>query len=87
MFDNDDLFGGTPENKFFEILCVASKDLVEKEIESVYKRLAAMEMLMDDPEMDQKIATLALEEPDKLEQAKQNLFMHSSVNIISSHDS
>jgi hypothetical protein len=44
----DDFFGRTPQSSYFEIAKTANQNIVEQEIEKVFRRLAVAEKMLED---------------------------------------
>ena len=47
----DDFWGRTPQSSYFEIAKTASQNIVEKEIEAVFRRLAVVERMLEEREV------------------------------------
>lgn len=48
----DDFWGRTPQSSYFEIAKTANQNVVEKEIEKVFRRLAVAEKMLEDRDLD-----------------------------------
>lgn len=48
IFDDDDAFVGTPRSNYFSIAETANKNIVEMEIEKMFRRLAVAEKMLED---------------------------------------
>ena len=44
--DEENIFGGSPQSKFWDIINQASDDLVKHEIDKFFEKFTAMEMIM-----------------------------------------
>jgi len=44
----DDFWGRTPQSSYFEIAKTANQNVVEKEIENVFRRLAVVERMLEE---------------------------------------
>jgi len=44
----DDFWGRTPQSSYFEIAKTANQNIVEKEIEAVFRRLAVVERMLEE---------------------------------------
>ena len=44
----DDFWGRTPQSSYFEIAKTANQNVVEKEIEAVFRRLAVVERMLEE---------------------------------------
>ncbi|EDM24130.1 DUF2018 family protein [Caminibacter mediatlanticus TB-2] len=88
MFDPFDE-NKTPRDKFFEIVYHANKNLVIEELEDVFKRLAALEILAEEcygDEVEQKINEIYFNKSDLLEETEQDLYIHSMANILTKNE-
>jgi hypothetical protein len=47
----DDFWGRTPQSSYFEIAKTANQNIVEKEIEAVFRRLAVVERMLEEREV------------------------------------
>ena len=50
----DDFFGRTPQSAYFEISKTANVNIVEQELEKVFRRLAVAEKMLEDRGLDQE---------------------------------
>lgn len=51
---DDDFFGRTPQSSYFEIAKTANQNIVEQELEKVFRRLAVAEKMLEDRELDEE---------------------------------
>jgi len=51
----DDFWGRTPQSSYFEIAKTANQNIVEKELENVFRRLAVVEYVLEEKEIDSTI--------------------------------
>jgi len=62
----DDFWGRTPQSSYFEIAKTANQNIVEKELEKVFRRLAVAEKMLEDRELDdeheRQISALIIDE-------------------------
>ena len=49
----DDFWGRTPQSSYFEIAKTANQNVVEKEIEAVFRRLAVVERMLEEKGVDE----------------------------------
>ena len=60
-----DFFGRTPQSSFFEIAKTANQNIVEMEIEKVFRRLAVAEKMLEDRDLadehEREISTLIID--------------------------
>ena len=63
---NGDFFGRTPQSSFFEIAKTANQNIVEMEIEKVFRRLAVAEKMLEDRDLadehEREISTLIIDQ-------------------------
>jgi predicted house-cleaning noncanonical NTP pyrophosphatase (MazG superfamily) len=88
MFDPFDE-NKTPKDKFFEIIFHANRNLVIEELEDVFKRLAALEILAEEcykDELEQKIQEISFTKSDELEEMENDLYIHSMSNILTKNE-
>ena len=79
----------TPKDKFFEIMYHANKNLVIEELEDVFKRLAALEILAEEcygDEVDQKINEVVFNKSDELEETENDIYIHTMSNILTKNE-
>jgi len=79
----------TPKEKFFEIMYHANKNLVIEELEDVFKRLAALEILAEDcygDEVDQKINEVVFNRSSELEEVENDFYIHTMSNILTKNE-
>ena len=62
----DDFWGRTPQSSFFEIAKTANQNVVEQEIENVFRRLAVAERMLEErglsDELEQEINRTVIDE-------------------------
>ena len=84
--DEDDIFGGSPKSKYWDISNQISKDLMQAEFDDVIMRLAVMEkMLMqihDEEMLDQIIKNYYFENMDEIEVLKKSMYMELAGKLI-----
>ncbi len=88
MFDPFDE-NKTPKDKFFEIIFHANRNLVIEELEEIFKRLAALEILAEEcykDKLEQKIQEITFTKSDKLEEMENDLYIHSMSNILTKNE-
>ena len=79
----------SPKDKFFEIMYHANKNLVIEELEDVFKRLAALEIIAEDclgEEVDQKINEIVFNRSAELEEVESDLYIHTMSNILTKNE-
>jgi len=62
----DDFWGRTPQSSYFEIAKTANQNIVEQEIEKVFRRLAVAEKMLEDRDLsdehERQISALIIDE-------------------------
>jgi len=48
----DDFWGRSPQSSYFEIAKTANQNIVEKELEAVFRRLAVAERMLEERDLD-----------------------------------
>jgi hypothetical protein len=79
----------TPKDKFFEIIFNANKNLVTEELEEVFKRLAALEILAEEcygDEVEQKINEVIFTKSDELEGMETDLYIDTMSKILTKNE-
>lgn len=79
----------TPKDKFFEIVFNANKNLVIDELEDVFKRLAALEILAEEcfgDEVDQKINEVVFNKSDEFEEMQNDLYIDTMSKILTKNE-
>jgi len=61
-----DFWGRSPQSSYFEIAKTANQNIVEKELEAVFRRLAVAERMLEErgleDELEQQISALVIDE-------------------------
>jgi len=61
-----DFWGRTPQSSYFEIAKTANQNIVEQELEKVFRRLAVAEKMLEDRDLadehERQMATLVIDE-------------------------
>ena len=79
----------SPKEKFFEIVYNANKNLVIEELEKVFERLSALEILAANcygDELEQKINEVKFNRSDELENEEFDLYIHTMANILTKNE-
>ncbi len=87
-FFDEDIFEGTPEGKYFDIVFNANRNVVENEIGNLIGKLAAMELLIEemlgeDKDVDTIVRNYIFNHQNEIEQRKRNIYIESMGNILS----
>jgi hypothetical protein len=79
----------TPKDKFFEIIFNANRNLVTEELEEVFKRMAALEILAEEcfcDEVEQKINEVIFNKSDELEGMETDLYIDTMSKILTKNE-
>lgn len=84
----DDIFEGTPKDKFFDILYNANRELCVAEIDKLVKRCVALETLAQDKfqDLDKEVLALIFGEEEKLDSGVKNYYMDMMASILSQNE-
>ncbi|MCK5110682.1 MAG: DUF2018 family protein [Arcobacteraceae bacterium] len=89
--DEDNIFGGTPKSKFWDIANQANEEIVEDEFDKIMEKFAVMEAILrkehNDIELDKMIAAYAFEYADDIELHKKGLYIEFTGEIVCRLDS
>jgi hypothetical protein len=84
--DESDIFGGTPQSKYWDIASQVSQDLYRHEFDQMVQKMAVMErMLMeqyDEEILDRVIESHYLENMSDVEMHKKSLYMELAGILI-----
>jgi len=84
--DEDDIFAGTPESRYWDISGQLSEDLIKDEFDRVVERLAVMEAMLaethDYEDLDRTIKTYAVSNMSKVEELKKSVYMELAGQLI-----
>ena len=90
IFDDDDFLVTTPAENFFNIARMANADIVNSEVEKLFDRLAALEIFLEDKELEgefeARLKTLPFEEPQRFDETKNSLFLETVGAIVSQQE-
>ena len=89
--DDDDIFGGTPEKKFFDIVYNANRNLVQDEVNNLITKSAAMELLLEEilgeeKDVDGIIANYIANNADKLNERLNDYYIGMTGNILTQNE-
>lgn len=86
----DELFEGTPEDRYFDILFTANRNLVKDELINLIEKLAVCEILLEKHGVDSMevadVKGYILDNQDRVDSVKNNIYMHSMTEIISKNE-
>ncbi|MEA1913948.1 MAG: DUF2018 family protein [Campylobacterota bacterium] len=91
--DEDDVFGGTPRSKYWDIASQANDEIVKEEMDKVIEKYAAMELVLrkmhdnDDERIDRALSKYILENSMEVENHKKGLYIEFTGEIVCRLDS
>jgi hypothetical protein len=87
--DQDDIFGGTPSSKFWDIANQASDDLVKNVFDMMFERMAVMEHLLEENNIhiDDRLDRYVLKNSENVETKKKSLYVEYTGEIVCRLDS
>ena len=84
--DEDDIFGGTPESKYWDIVKQVSPDIARDEFDTMMAKMAAMEQMLmehhDEELLDKIIERYVFTNESLIEQRKKSLYMEYAGRLI-----
>jgi len=84
--DEDDIFAGTPQSRYWDISGQLSQDLVKDEFDGVVERLAVMEAMLsemhDYDDLDRTVKSYALSNMSEVEELKKSVYMELAGQLI-----
>lgn len=84
--DEADIFGGTPQSKYWDIFNQVSPDLAKDEFDKMIGRMAAMERMlmasMDEESFNRTVEQYAFEHASEVEEQKKSLYMEFAGDLI-----
>ncbi len=91
FLEDDELFGGSPRKKYFDIIFNANQNLVEDELASNLEKIAAFELLFEemmgkDKDILQIVQNYIWENQDKIKEKQTNLFIEGMGNILTKNE-
>jgi len=87
-FEDDEILGGTPKSRFFDIIFHANRNVVEGEIEKMIEWMAALELIVEqkcglDAEEEVKRVLYDEEKKAELENKVNSLYIEYMGQILS----
>ncbi len=87
-FEDDDILGGTPKSRFFDIIFHANRNVVEGEIEKMVEWMAALELLLEEKcglDAEEEVRKVLFDEAKKqeLENRINSLYIEYMGQILS----
>jgi len=84
--DEDDIFAGTPESRYWGISGQLSEDLVKDEFDRIVERLAVMEAMLSEThnydDLDRTVKSYAISNMSKVEELKKSVYMELAGQLI-----
>jgi hypothetical protein len=84
--DEDDIFSGSPQSKYWDIAKQVSEDLYQYNFDEIMTKIAVMEkMLMQqhgEEDLDKIVNRYAIMNPDEIEEHKKSLYMEYAGRLI-----
>ncbi len=89
--DEDNIFGGSPQSKFWDIIGQASDDLVKHEIDKFFERFTAMEMILTkdhgEDGLNKLITDFSFSNGEELEYNKKSTYVELTGEVVCRLDS
>ncbi len=91
FLNDDDLFGGTPTKKYFDILFNANRNLVEYYLTQNLEKIAVLEHLLEekmdeDIDLEKIVRNFAINNPEIIEKKLTDLYISDMGNILSQNE-
>ena len=87
--DADDVFLGSPQSKFMDIIFTANQNLVQEQLEKMVNRLAAMEILLDEKfgeTWERELATNDYDRKAEVEEKTKSLYIEFTGEIVTRNE-
>ncbi len=84
--DVDDFLHGNPEEKFFQTMFHANRDIVSMELEKIFKKFVAMETLLEEKigsNYEYAIKEILNERSEEIDSQLKNLYIEKMGAILS----
>ena len=87
--DEDDIFGGTPSSKFWDIANQANDELVKDVFDKIFERMAVMEQYLEEQglDIDNNITSFVISNSELVENKKKSLYVEFTGEIVCRLDS
>jgi hypothetical protein len=91
FLEDDDLFGGSPSKKYFDIIFNANRNLVEFALTENLEKIAVLEMLLEemlgeDKDLVQIIKNYSVNNMDKVSEKVTSLYIEGMGDILSKNE-
>ena len=84
--DEDDIFAGTPQSRYWDIQSNLSQDLIKDEFDNLVQRVAIMEKLLgethDYEQLDKMISSYSYTNFSEVEELKKSVYMELAGKLI-----
>ena len=84
--DEDDIFAGTPQSRYWDIQSNLSEDLIKDEFDNLVQRVAIMEKLLGDihdyESLDKMIGACPYSNFEEVEELKKSVYMELAGKLI-----
>lgn len=84
--DVDDFLHGNPEEKFFQTMFHANRDIVSMELEKIFKKFVAMETLLEEKigsNYEYELQEILNERSEEIDSQLKNLYIEKMGAILS----
>ncbi len=88
---DDDIFGGTPRSKYFDVIFNANRNLVEEALSSNLKRIAVLEKLLeerlgDDEDIESLVQNYLIQHMDEVEHMLNDAYINGMGDILTQNE-
>lgn len=84
--DEDDIFGGTPQSKYWDIAGQSDKEVVKHEFDAMIEKIAIMESMLseqyDYDDLDKVVARYGIEHAEEVDHLKKSIYMDYAGRLI-----
>lgn len=84
--DEDDIFGGTPKSKYWDIASQSDQEVVKHEFDEMVAKMAIMELMLSEQhnyeELDKIVTRYGIEQAEKVEELKKSIYMDYAGRFI-----
>ncbi|OQX49881.1 MAG: hypothetical protein B5M46_02985 [Epsilonproteobacteria bacterium 4484_20] len=84
IFDDDDFMASSPKESYFSIAKTANQNIVDMEIEKMFRRLAVAEKMLEEKDLDDELETQikALVIDEDVDKRLDSIFIELMGNIV-----
>jgi hypothetical protein len=84
IFDDDDFMASSPRESYFSIAKTANQNIVDMEIEKMFRRLAVAEKMLEERELDEALERelKALVVDEDIDRRVDSIFIELMGNIV-----